>query len=273
MHDLDDASFPPLGELGLDLWVVTPWRRAWYLAGPFLAAALYALFAMNGRWVPAVGAVVWLSWLTYGSISHDLVHGTLGLSPRWNRVFLHAMERLMLRSGHAYQIAHLRHHRIFPSPDDVEGRLVHLPFWRFVLVTPLQQARVWWWAWRQPESDKTALAIDAVWAVAFLAAGVWLRATAPQILAYAVLVIAGSWAIPFVTVLLPHRREGHSSVTFTRWFRGRFFSIVFFDHLYHVEHHLYPSVPHHHWKRLADRVAPHLRARGLTPIDAPRLFW
>ena len=38
---------------------------------------------------------------------------------------------------------------------------------------------------------------------------------------------------------------------------------------YHLEHHLYPKVPHQNWKRLARRLDPHFREAGL---EARRVF-
>ena len=67
---------------------------------------------------------MYLSFVTYGSISHDLVHRTMGL-PRWvNEFFLTIIELLAFRSGHAYRLAHLHHHARFPHEDDIEGAAV-----------------------------------------------------------------------------------------------------------------------------------------------------
>lgn len=246
-------------------------RRAWTVANPLLALAAYAFFSGRRDWVAAVSCVVWFSFVSYGSTSHDLLHRALGLPLFWNRFFFHLIERLALRSGHAYELAHLNHHRVFPSPDDVEGRLIYLSWWRVLLVAPLQVFRVWAWAWKQPNHRAIPLALDAVWFMVFVTASFVLWPVAPQLGVYAALVMAGAWAIPFVTVLLPHRAFGSDAFTHTRWFRGKFSAVVFFEHLYHLEHHLYPSVPHHRWKALSDRLEPHLRSQGLTPIVLPAL--
>jgi beta-carotene hydroxylase len=36
--------------------------------------------------------------------------------------------------------------------------------------------------------------------------------------------------------------------------------------LYHLEHHLYPAVPHHHWPELARRLDPYLDAADIAPV-------
>ena len=40
-------------------------------------------------------------------------------------------------------------------------------------------------------------------------------------------------------------------------------------HLYHLEHHLFPAVPHTNWPRLAKRLDPHLAKAGVKPV----VFW
>jgi beta-carotene hydroxylase len=38
------------------------------------------------------------------------------------------------------------------------------------------------------------------------------------------------------------------------------------EHLYHLEHHLYPRVPHHRWPELARRLDDYFAQCGLQPI-------
>jgi beta-carotene hydroxylase len=85
-------------------------------------------------------------------------------------------------------------------------------------------------------------------------------------LAYMSLMIAGSWTFPLVTSYIPHDPRGDSELARTRLFRGRVLSIVAFEHLYHLEHHLYPQVPHHNWPELARRLDPYFAQHGLRPV-------
>jgi beta-carotene hydroxylase len=78
--------------------------------------------------------------------------------------------------------------------------------------------------------------------------------------------IMGSWIIPLITSYLPHNPTGTTPLWQTRLFRGRVASIIAMEHLYHLEHHLYPSVPHHHWPELARRLDPFFKAAGVEPI-------
>jgi beta-carotene hydroxylase len=86
-----DADLPALGEIGRDLLAVPAWRRAISLAFPFALPPLFFLFAARGWWIAALACPVVLSFVTYGSVSHDLLHRTLRL-PHWlNETLLCAM--------------------------------------------------------------------------------------------------------------------------------------------------------------------------------------
>ena len=75
---------------------------------------------------------------------------------------------------------------------------------------------------------------------------------------YTALMIAGSWLIPLATSYVPHDPAGTDELTQTRAYRGRVASAIALGHLYHLEHHLYPAVPHQHWPELARRLDPYL---------------
>ena len=48
--------------------------------------------------------------------------------------------------------------------------------------------------------------------------------------------------------------------------RGRFVPALFLELTYHLEHHLYPSVPSHQYAELARRLEPHLTEAGVEPV-------
>jgi beta-carotene hydroxylase len=252
---------PAIGELGRDLLAVSHRRVALSLATPFLLAAAFFVLAGMGLWLPAVGCVVALSFFTYGSVSHDLVHRALGLSRATNDFFLTAIELLMFRSGRSYRLAHLNHHARFPdSSADPEGRAAHGSFWAALRSGPFFQPRLWLWAFENHSTHRARLLIEAGAVLALvaiaLAAAVGGWSIVP--LAYALLVYLGTWVTPLVTSFLPHSPNGSSPLTQTRRFRGWVVRLLTLDHLYHLEHHLYPSVPHHRWRELARRLDPFL---------------
>ena len=110
-----------------------------------------------------------------------------------------------------------------------------------------------------------ARAADASLALG-LAGAVALIPLTPIPALFAALMIAGSWIFPLVTVFIPHNPLGDSELLQTRLFRGTVLSVIAAEHLYHLEHHLYPQVPHHYWPRLARRLDPHFARLGIEPV-------
>src|SRR5258708_26779486 len=106
---------PRLSELGIDLLHLTKWQVIRTIALPFVAFAAFWILAGTQNWIPALVSLMILSFVTYGSTSHDLVHGSLGLKQLPNDILLAVIEVISLRSGHAYQPVHLNHHD--PSPQ------------------------------------------------------------------------------------------------------------------------------------------------------------
>lgn len=264
-----DVGFPTLDTLGRDLLAVHVCRRVVSLATPFLLTIAFFLFAADGRWIASFVCTMLLTFLTYGSISHDLVHRTLRLPGAFNECLLCAVELMAFRSGHAYRFAHLNHHARFPAADDLEGAAAGMTWWRALLDGVTLQPRIWAFAFRRGR-DRSWILGEALAVLGLLVASIaaipWTVAPAT----YAALMILGSWLFPFITAFIPHDPQGDTELTRTRLFRGRILSIVALEHLYHLEHHLYPRVPHHNWPELGRRLDPYFARAGLRPR---RLFF
>ena len=84
------------------------------------------------------------------------------------------------------------------------------------------------------------------------------------------LIAVASVAYLSVTSYIPHDASGRNELEQTRVFRGRLLSILAVEHLYHLEHHLYPSIPHQNWPSLARRLDPYFDRVGIKPV---RLGW
>lgn len=261
---------PRLSDLGADLLRLTAWQRTRAIAWPFAAFSAYWIFAWSERWILAVLSLVVLSFVTYGSTSHDLVHGNLGLKRLPNDLLLTVIELISLRSGHAYQAAHLNHHARFPHDDDIEGRPARMSLIGALLEGLVFQFRIYAWALRNPRGRRGWIVAEGIAVAAIVLAAV---AASPGMIApgaYAGLMIVGSWTIPLVTSYLPHDANAPDVWRQTRVFRGLLVRIIAFDHLYHWEHHLYPAVPHQNWPRLARRLDPCLAAAGIKPLGVGR---
>ncbi|RLS36280.1 MAG: hypothetical protein DWH78_08970 [Planctomycetota bacterium] len=68
------------------------------------------------------------------------------------------------------------------------------------------------------------------------------------------------------------RDVSHNSFLQYPGFHGRmdgYARLLAADHLYHLEHHLYPAVPHHNWRTLAVRLDPFFMRMGMCPNSKP----
>jgi beta-carotene hydroxylase len=267
-HRRSDAARErlPLRDLGLDLQRLAPGRRLLALASPFLWCGGYFAFARLGLWPFAMLALVALSFVTFGSTSHDLVHRNLGLSRRVNDVLLCLIELLALRSGHAYQAAHLNHHARFPHLDDVESLASRKSLLGALFEGLVFQPRIWCWALCNARRARVWIIGEGIACVLLLALAIALVCITPIFLIYACLMVMGSWIIPLVTSYIPHNPNGDNELSQTRVFRGVVASVIALQHLYHLEHHLYPSVPHQNWPHLAKRLDPYLAKAKVKPI-------
>src|SRR5262249_47525009 len=126
----------------------------------------------------------------------------------------------------------------------------------------LFQPRLWLWSLEHAGRSRPWVLAEGV-ACAVL---IGLAAATPLFAVYAVPMIVGSWPIPLMTAHLTHAPDGADPLSQTRAFRGAVASTISPKHLYHLEHHLYPAVPHHNWRRLAERLDPHLERAGIRPI-------
>lgn len=263
---VDARPKPKLAELGLDLLRLSRWQLLRAIGLPLVAFVSYWFLAAWGAWVAAVLCLMALSFFTYGSTSHDLVHGSLRLNRRTNDVLLAVLEGLALRSGHAYQVAHLHHHARFPHDDDIEAEAARMSFGRALLEGVVFPVRIYVWALRNPRGRKAWIVGEGIGVTAALMAALAALPWTPIAAVYVGLMIAGSWTIPLITSYLPHRADGRDAVEQTRRFRGWVLRIIALDHLYHLEHHLYPAVPHQNWPALAQRLDPWLDAVGVEPV-------
>jgi beta-carotene hydroxylase len=214
--------------------------------------------------------IVFAIFVAIVTATHDVVHRTLGLTGRQTSGWLFLLGLVLLESGHAYQMTHRQHHRLFPSSEDPEGYPADLSLLGAVLYGPVFLVRLWWWSMRRADGRiRCWLVAEASAPVLAVAGGFWLWDVTPYLLVYAVMAIVGSWVYPLLTVYLPHHDYGDEPLTQTRTLRGRVIPAIFLELTYHLEHHLYPQVPSHNLPELARRLEPHFAQAGVRPVAVP----
>lgn len=265
LPDIHTPHRPTIVELGVDLLNLSRSNLLLTLGQPLLFFVLYFASAFQGYWVLAVVCTIGLSFTTYGSTSHDLVHENLKINKIFNDLLLSFMEGITFRSGHAYRMSHLYHHKRYPHEDDVEGAASRMTLLRSLLEGVVFQFKIYFWALSLGNKNKQHawVVVEGI-TISLMAVACILSLQYTFVyFVYLCLMVAGSWIIPFMTSYAVHTPDGESELQQTRLFRGRFFSIIAFDHLYHLEHHMYPMVPHKNWPELAKRLDGYFERQGV----------
>jgi beta-carotene hydroxylase len=260
---------PSLKDLGFDLLTLSRVQLLATIVVPFVFFALYFAFAFNDFWPAAVLCTMALSFTSYGSSSHDLVHENLKLNRTVNAFLLSMLELICFRSGHAYKLSHLYHHKRFPHADDVEGAAARMTLFRSLLEGVIFQPRIYLWVLTHYRHHRyfRLIVFEGLMVAAFMTFCVYSISFTSVYFIYMCLMIAGSWIIPLVTSYAVHAPEAEHELKQTRLFRGAFFSVVAANHLFHLEHHLYPMVPHKNWPKLARRLDEYFQSQGIKPIE------
>jgi beta-carotene hydroxylase len=260
-----------LSRLGRDLLTTTPRQRRLALVRPFLGLLAYGLAVYGQAWW-LTPFLVFLIFIAVVTVTHDVVHGSLGMSRSQTDWALFIFGATLLESGHAYRATHFRHHAVFPGPDDPEGDPARLSLWTAILHGPIFVPRLWWWAFTRQGGnvrERRWLIAEAVWPLIVVSVGLIAWPWTRGILVYAALVIVGSWVYPLLTVHLPHRNYGTTPLTQTHTLRGRIIPALFLELTYHLEHHLYPDVPSHNLSELSRRLTPFFEQAGVSPRRVP----
>lgn len=262
---------PRLDALGKDLLITGRFRRWLACSRPFIGLAALAVAAWL-EWWWLTPLIVFLIFVAVVTVTHDVVHGSLGLGPRSTDWALFLFGAIVLESGHAYRASHLQHHRQFPGPDDPEGDPARMNLGKAILHGPFFLPRLWWWAFRRARDqavERRWLLTEAAWALTVPVVGALLYFRTPAILVYVILGVIGSWSYPLLTVHLPHHGYGDTPLTQTGTLRGHIIPALFLELTYHLEHHLYPAVPSHHLPELSRRLEPFFQAAGVQPTRVP----
>lgn len=237
------------------------------IARPLMGVALFVGSAAAGWWPVAIVS----TWLVYGSTLtavHHLIHGSLGLSPRWRRFWLSALGALVVESGHALQVTHLAHHRRDPEAPDPEGYIENATWAQLPLAALRFRYRLAIWGFRYgPRRTRVAIELG-IHAVAHLGSLALLPFTAiPWI--YLSLIHIASFAFAVLAGKGPQTNFGRpisSPFVRVRTVVGR---VLFFSHDQHLEHHAYPRVPLGRLRRLHPQLDPVFARMEIVDVTLP----
>jgi fatty acid desaturase len=224
------------------------WREL-LLPIPFLVAA-WTAFALDSLPFVLIGSAYF--FLAGLRVVHDAFHGNLALSRRTNDLVLLALSGLMLGSMHAVRLTHLQHHRDCLGPGDVEGNTARRSALGAIAAGAAFPFALHRAAWRLGDRvGRRWIAAELALTIALVLAAVF--AGLPPLTTHVVLMLIAQALTGFFAVWTVHH-DVDPDRQLARTLRHRVKSAAALGMFFHLEHHLFPTVPTCHLPTLADRL-------------------
>ncbi len=259
-----------------DLQQLTRSQVAYNLILPYPFLLLSWWFASQSWYLLACAA----SYLFFAAAfrqAHDGYHHSLGTGKRMTTGLLLLLSVLLMTSLHSIRATHMAHHREPLGDNDIEGSLAKVSWWQALLGgisyrfdiyrqgLRLSSRRNQNLAWL--EFSLIALIIMAALVLTVFPVDIYSILT--QVLMYHLLtMMLANASVGIIAVWGVHH---DCDETIARTERNPLVNLVTFNLLYHVEHHLFPTVPSNHLPELAKRLdaaAPQLtKAHVLPSVD------
>lgn len=209
--------------------------------------------------------------------AHDAYHHSLGVSKRTNTIILMILSVLLFTGLHSIRATHMQHHRDPLGDDDIEGSLAKESWYKALLGGVQYRFAIYKRGMQlsSPHNRFKAWIEFAMITLAILIIGVltlyslrnnFANFNAIQVAVYhlTTMMLANA-SMGIVAVWAVHHDTEH---TIARTERNRLVNLLTFGLLFHVEHHLYPSIPTNNLPELAKRLdteAPHLTRLKVIP--------
>ncbi len=234
------------------------WDTARELLLPVPMMILTALAASLGHLVGVVfGTFACFTLLL--RVTHGAYHGSVGLSGRWNDLYMCLVSACLGGSMHAIGTTHRYHHRHPLEPDDIEGEIAHHGFWSALWRSPIYPLRIHWVAMRIASAEQRRWILFELGLVATVQAWVWMTPTPASVRWVALTMLAANAIVPMVGIWSVHAGCDRPDGWIARTSRWRWIDGCFAHMFFHLEHHLYPAVPTcrlHLIAQRLDRAAP-----------------
>ncbi|MBK0403247.1 fatty acid desaturase [Adhaeribacter sp. BT258] len=211
---------------------------------PWVLLAFYIAFAFYGLWWLAIAAAFATCLAAFVQL-HDSIHNSLGLSKKGHDRLLSLSALLLLKSGHALKVTHLRHHGQCLSDDDPEGEPAKWTLKQVFLNGPYHIFTLRFASLRiAPNTRNMQLAETAATAlllVIFIAFYfVWGSVIG---LVYWAVAFVLSALMPLWASYIPHKMASRNPTRMLGVKSARFWTPILSSFAFHHLHHTYPKVP------------------------------
>ncbi|KAA9338477.1 hypothetical protein F0P96_06490 [Hymenobacter busanensis] len=236
---------------------LTPRQRIVELARPWALLAFYIGAAAAGWWWLAVPLAVAVCLATFVQM-HDAMHNALGFSKPANARLLTLSGLLLLKSGHALQVTHLRHHARCLTPDDPEGAPATWSFGRVLWQGPYHILMLRRESLRMAPHTRRIQLLETSLTLVLLAAFVALYlATGSLIgLVYWAVAFVMSATLPIWAAYVPHHLAEEHPAARAASAVAQIWTPVVSSFAFHHVHHHYPRVPTALLPRAAAELPP-----------------
>jgi len=217
---------------------------------PWLLLSLIA--AAHEQTIIALG-FSFVFFITGLRLNHNACHYAVGVSKKANEYVLFLLSILMLGSMHAVQVNHMRHHKYFPEPEDIEAMSAHKPALVAFLIGPFFPILL------HIKALQVGSLFQKRWIRLELLANVFWVYTVFNVLNFnflkyhIVVMLIGQSMTAFFAVWTVHH-DCDSEKHIARTIRNDLKAKVTFNMFFHLEHHLFPAVPTCHLHLVAKRM-------------------
>lgn len=211
---------------------------------PWVLLSIYLLFALKQWWWLAVplAAITCLAGFVQ---MHDTIHNALGLSKKTNNFLLSASGLLLLKSGHALKITHLRHHGQCLSDNDPEGAPARWTLKQVFLNGPYHILALRFASLKMAPHTRNIQLLETGITLLLLAGfiTIYLLTGSPAGLVYWAVAFLLSCLMPLWASYIPHRMAAKHPVRTATVKMARIWTPIISSFAFHHLHHTFPKVP------------------------------
>lgn len=176
---------------------------------------------------------------------HDTIHNALGISKKTNNFLLTISGLLLLKSGQAMKVTHLRHHGQCLGKNDPEGEPANWTFWKVLFQGPyhlfmlrLASLRI------APKTRNRQLQeIGLTFLILILIVLAWVLFEWKAGLVYWTVAFVMSSLMPIWATYIPHHLAPSNPLRLISIKLVRFWTPVISSFAFHHVHHDHPKVP------------------------------
>lgn len=223
---------------------LSPLQRITELLRPWILLGIYLFTASLGIWWLAV-PVAFATCLAGFVQLHDTIHNALGLSKKPNDLMLSLSALLLLKSGQALKVTHLRHHGQCLGHDDPEGEPAKWTLDQVFLNGPYHIFALRFASLRIAPKTKNRQLLETAITGLLLAGFVLLYVFTGSVigLVYWAVAFVLSCLMPLWASYIPHHLASRNPARLAGVKLARIWTPIVSSFAFHHLHHTYPKVP------------------------------